>query len=208
MKNSTDKIKIGDVFSEESHYVVDKINGDEIRFLHVEGKKLISINKRYTRMFLNSADQYTETREVTREDKKDGTLGIRSIFENIHSGQVFTVVFKKQDTLKSKKQFNEEREAQRQAAIAIIHKAKKQKKSMAVAYAEALEYIHNNPIKEITEGELRTLRGYKIQFNTRDGKYDCIDIDIKITGKDTGIRQVNINTIQELIYNGVKYIVK
>lgn len=208
MKIDISKVKIGDVFSEESHYVVLAKTLNGIHFKHIESNTDVTINNGYVSFLLKDADQYTETKEVTREDKKDGTLGIRSIFEGIHSGQVFTVVFKKQDTSKTKKQFNEEREAQRQMAMAMIYKAKKQKKSMATAYVEALEYIQNNPIKNINEGELRTLRGYKVEFVSRDGKYKCLDMDITKTDKESGIRDVNINTIQELIYNGIKYIVK
>lgn len=55
---------------------------------------------------------------------------------------------------------------------------------------------------------LRVLRGYKMQFVSRDGKYKCMDMDIKRTGKETGERYVNINTISHLIYNGVKYVVE
>ena len=31
--------------------------------------------------------------------------------------------------------------------------------------------IQNNPIKDFIEGEDRVLRGYKMQFVSRDGKY-------------------------------------
>lgn len=58
------------------------------------------------------------------------------------------------------------------------------------------------------EGEERTLRGYKLQFSSRDGKYKCMDMDIIRSIKDTGERFVNINTISQLIYNGVKYVVE
>lgn len=85
--------------------------------------------------------------------------------------------------------------------------AKKAKKSMAVAYKEALEFIQNNPVKDYIEGENRILRGYKMQFVSRDGKYRCMDMDITRTDKETGERLVNINTISQLIYNGTKYIV-
>lgn len=84
-------------------------------------------------------------------------------------------------------------------ATSMIDKAKRQKKSMATAYKEALEFVQSNPIKDYTEGEDRVLRGFKIQFVSRDGKYRC---------KDTGERLVNINTISQLIYNGVKYTVE
>lgn len=58
------------------------------------------------------------------------------------------------------------------------------------------------------QGEDRVLRGYKIQFESRDGRYDCVDMDITKTDKESGIRPVNILTIKWLIFNGVKYIVE
>lgn len=79
---------------------------------------------------------------------------------------------------------------------------------MATAYKEALKFVQSNPIKDYTEGEDRVLRGFKIQFVSRDGKYRCMDMDIEKTEKDTGERLVNINTISQLIYNGVKYTVE
>lgn len=65
----------------------------------------------YLKNYTNSADLFETTVKVTKEDKKDGTLGIRSIFEKIHSGQVFTVCFKKQDKPKSKRKLQEEIDA-------------------------------------------------------------------------------------------------
>lgn len=79
---------------------------------------------------------------------------------------------------------------------------------MATAYKEALEFVQSNPIKDYTEGEDRVLRGFKIQFVSRDGRYDCVDMDITKTDKESGIRPVNILTIKWLIFNGVKYIVE
>ena len=79
---------------------------------------------------------------------------------------------------------------------------------MAEAYAIALSYIQDNPVQEVIEGEKRTLRGFKVQFNSRDGKYRCIDMDIERTEAETGERLVNINTIESLVYQGVKYVVK
>lgn len=200
------KIKLGDVFSEESHYVVTNITNGTVVFQHVESKQVVELAKTYVRDLLSSADQYDEVVKVTKEDKKDGTPGIRTIFDKIKSSEVFTVVFKKQDKPKTKKAFEAEREEQREKAVAMIEKAKRDKKSMAVAYKEALSFIQDNPIKDFTEGEDRTLRGYKIQFVSRDGRYDCIDMDL--LNEESHIRPVNINTIKELIYNGIKYVVE
>lgn len=207
MKVNIKEIKVGDIFSEESHYVVNKVVKDRIEFLHVESGKKFSLSNEYVANILNTSDQYDNEVKVGKEDKKDGTPGIRTIFENIKSSEVFTVVFKKQDKPKTKKAIEAEKEAQRAEAVALIDKAKKAKKSMAVAYKEALEFIQNNPVKDYIEGEDRILRGYKMQFVSRDGKYRCMDMDITRTDKETGERLVNINTISQLIYNGTKYIV-
>ena len=207
MKVNIKEIEVGDIFSEESHYVVNKVAKDKVEFLHLESGKKVSLSNEYVANLLNTSDQYDNEVKVGKEDKKDGTPGIRTVFENIKSSEVFTVVFKKQDKPKTKKAVEAEKETQRNEAVAIIDKAKKAKKSMATAYKEALEFIQNNPIKDYIEGEERVLRGYKMQFVSRDGKYRCMDMDINRTDKETGERLVNINTISQLIYNGTKYIV-
>lgn len=208
MKVNLREIEVGDIFSEESHYVVKEVKSESVVFKHLESGKTVNLSNEYVYNMLNTSDQYEKEVKVTREDKKDGTPGIRTIFEGIKSSEVFTVVFKKQDKAKTKKQFESEKEAQRMEATSIIDKAKRQKKSMATAYKEALEFVQSNPIKDYTEGEDRVLRGFKIQFVSRDGKYRCMDMDIEKTEKDTGERLVNINTISQLIYNGVKYTVE
>lgn len=207
MKVNIKEIEVGDIFSEESHYVVNKVAKDKVEFLHLESGKKVSLSNEYVANLLNTSDQYDNEVKVGKEDKKDGTPGIRTIFENIKSSEVFTVVFKKQDKPKTKKAIEAEKEAQRAEAVALIDKAKKAKKSMATAYKEVLEFIQNNPIKDYIEGENRILRGYKMQFVSRDGKYRCMDMDITRTDKETGERLVNINTISQLVYNGTKYIV-
>lgn len=207
MKVNIKEIEVGDIFSEESHYVVNKVAKDKIEFLHLESGKKVSLSNEYVTNLLNTSDQYDNEVKVGKEDKKDGTPGIRTIFENIKSSEVFTVVFKKQDKPKTKRAIEAEKEAQKAKAVALIDKAKKSKKSMVTAYKEALEFIQNNPIKDYVEGKDRILRGYKMQFVSRDGKYRCMDMDITRTDKETGERLVNINTISQLIYNGTKYIV-
>lgn len=208
MKVNLREIEVGDIFSEESHYVVKEVRSESVVFKHLESGKTVNLSNEYVYSMLNTSDQYEKEVKVTREDKKDGTPGIRTIFDGIKSSEVFTVVFKKQDKAKTKKQFESEKEAQRMEAISMIDKARRQKKSMATAYKEALEFVQSNPIKDYTEGEDRVLRGFKIQFVSRDGKYRCMDMDIEKTEKDTGERLVNINTISQLIYNGVKYTVE
>lgn len=202
------EIVIGDVLSESSHYIIEEIQGNCVRCRHFEGNSTVNITKDYVDKFLKSATYYDEVIKVGKEDKKDGTLGIRSIWENIHSSQVFTVCFKKQDKLKSNKKFNEEVQEIAAKVCEEIDKVKSSKKGVAEWAKRTIASLMANPISKYEEGEDRILRGYKIQFESRDGRYNCVDMDIIKTDKETGIRPVNINTIKWLIFDNVKYIVE
>lgn len=202
-------IEVNDVLSEVSHYRVIGINADDsIRVVHTESGDVVNIGRTYVQNYIKSGDNYNQEVEVTKEDKKDGTLGIRSIWENIHSGQVFTVCFKKQDKPKSKRKLQEEIDAIVEQFSNSIDTVKNNKKGVANAAKNLITELVNNPVLPYEEGEDRVLRGYKIQFESRDGRYDCVDMDITKTDKESGIRPVNILTIKWLIYNGVKYIVE
>ena len=202
-------IKVGDVLSETSHYIVAGLNFDgSIRCKHFESGEEVNIGKFYVDNYIKSGDNYDQEVKVTKEDKKDGTLGIRTIFENIHSGQVFTVCFKKQDKPMSKKKLQEKIDTIIEQFSNSIDIIKNNKKGVANAAKNLVIELVNNPVLPYEEGEERVLRGYKIQFASRDGRYDCVDMDIVKTDKESGIRPVNINTIRWLIYNGVKYVVE
>lgn len=200
------KIKKGDILSESSHYRVKNILGSSVILEHFESKNKVSIDKEYLHNFCNTADSYITEVKVTKEDKKDGTLGIRSIWENIHSGKVFTVCFKKQDTKKSNKQFTTEVNALAEQMCKEIDQVKVSKKGVVDWAKKTLHTLMSNPIPKIVEGEDRVLRGYKIQFESRDGKYQCVDMDIE--GLENNVRLVNINTIKWLIIDNIKYIVQ
>lgn len=201
------EIKEGDLFSEVSHYVVDQIVGGDIVFSLVTKKgkdfmvddKKVKISANYIEQNLQTGDQYTVEQKVTREDKQDGTLGIRSIFESLAVGQPFTVVYQKQDTTLSNAAYQKALSDQITSALAIVEKAKTSKKGVLEAATEQLRAIQTNPVSRVIPGELRTLRGYKLTGHTRDGKYDCLDIE------KLELRPVNINTISKLIANGVLY---
>lgn len=208
MIEKVNQLKEGSVISESSHYIVNKVSGSNAWLKHFESGEDVQIGISYLKNYTNSADLYDTTIEVTKEDKKDGTLGIRSIFENIHSSQVFTVCFKKQDKLKSKRKLQEEIDAIVEQFSNSIDTVKNNKKGVANAAKNLITELVNNPVLPYEEGEDRVLRGYKVQFASRDGRYDCVDMDITKTDKESGIRPVNILTIKWLIFNGVKYIVK
>lgn len=208
MIEKINQLEKGAIISESSHYIVDRVVGSTVHLKHFESGEDVQIGISYLKNYTNSADLYDTTVEVTKEDKKDGTFGIRSIFDNIHSSQVFTVCFKKQDKLKSKKKLQEEIDAIVEQFSDSIDIVKNNKKGVANAAKNLITELVNNPVLPYEEGEDRILRGYKVQFASRDGRYDCVDMDIVRTDKESGIRPVNINTIKWLIFNGVKYIVK
>ena len=209
MIEQINQLKQGSIISESSHYIVNRVSGSSAWLTHFESGEEVQIGMSYLKNYTNSADLFETTVKVTKEDKKDGTLGIRSIWENIHSGQAFTVCFKKQDKPKSKRKLQEEIDAIVEQFSNSIDTVKNNKKGVANAAKNLVTELVNNPVLPYEEGENRVLRGYKIQFESRDGRYDCVDMDIvRITDKESGIRPVNINTIKWLIFNGVKYIVK
>ena len=200
------EIKKGDILSESSHYKVKNILGSSVILEHFESRNEVAIDKDYLHNFCNTADNYITEIKVTKEDKKDGTLGIRSIWENIYNSKVFTVCFKKQDTKKSNKQFTTEVNALAEQMCKEIDQVKASKKGVADWAKKTLHALMSNPIPKIVEGEDRVLRGYKIQFESRDGKYQCIDMDIE--DPENNVRLVNINTIKWLIIDNIKYIVQ
>ncbi|WEY17548.1 hypothetical protein [Kolpuevirus frurule] len=198
--------KVGDVLSESSHYKVLADNGNlNFKLKHLESGDIVYIGKEYIHNYLESADDFTNEVKVTREDKKDGTLGIRSIFEGIHGSQVFTVCFKKQDTPKSKKKLQAELDAIIEQFSNRIESVKASKKGVADAAKNLVSTLVVNPILPYEEGEDRVLRGFKIQFESRDGRYNCIDMDIEDANN---VRPVNINTIRWIILGGTKYVVE
>lgn len=202
---NTFNLKTGDILSETSHYIVKNISKENIIVKHFESGESIAISNSYINNFTKSADYYNEEVLVTKEDKKDGTLGIRSIFENIYDSKVFTVCFKKQDKPKTKKKLELEINELINKFSQEIDTIKKNKKGVTEASKKFVEELIKTPILPYEEGEDRILRGYKVQFDSRDGKYSCIDMDIT---EENNQRLVNINTIKWLIVDGIKYTVK
>lgn len=200
----------GDIFSEISHYKLIAVpNKGDFEFEHLESGEKVSLNPRYVQNLLTTADQFFESKDVTKEDKKDGTPGIRTIWEGIHSAEVFTVGYRKQDTPLSATKLKSLRDAQISVALDRIDKAQKAKKGVANAAQIALKEIQENPINAIEPGELRVLRGYKTQYESRDGRYNCVDMDLVENGDIAkATRPVNINTIEFLVFKGVRYNVK
>lgn len=224
MKIKVNEIQPNDVMAEISHYRVLSVGPNDVSFTHIESGQKVNLSHQYVSDLLHCAEQYHDEVKVGREDKywtakqvadataKDANFsaregdvrvqGIRSIFEGIRSSDVFTVCFVKQDKPLSQKAYETLVQSRIAEAVAKIEAAKNSKKSVTLAAEQELRDLVLNPILNYTPGEQRVLRGYKMQFVSRDGRYDCFDVDVN------ELRPVNINTIVYLIYKGVKYTVE
>ena len=230
-------VRTGDIFSESSHYVYQGnkvLTGNDGKpqtfhqFKHLESGNVINLDEKYVVGLLQTADQFQTEVEVGREDKhwtakqiedakKKGDLpsdtsvregdiklkGIRSIWTDIHSEKVFTVCFNKQAKELTAKALKEAKNKQLQEALAEILST-----SATMTIEGAIKKIQDNPILPSEPGEERQLRGYKVQFSSTNGFYDVVDMDIQDTGKGSNLRKVNINEINWLVFDGVKYTVK
>lgn len=193
-------ISVGDIFSESAHYQVTSVDKTNVKFKHIESGEGVQLSHKYVQDILETADQYSEEKTVNKEDSSLGP-GIRSIFENI-GVEAFTVCFTKQGSAKTQKAIA----AEKAAVLADVDKIVKSKKAGVSGQLAALvAKVLDNPIVEEVPGEDRVLRGYKVQHTSRDGKYNCADMDIT---SGTNIRPVNINTIKWLVVGGVKYTLK
>lgn len=218
-------IQKGDIFSETPYYIFKEKENNILVFDHHPSKKEVRLDEKYVENLLTSADQFEKEIEVGKIDtywtsaqiasaikkgdlKKDevnaGDLkkfGIRTIFENIGT-QVFTVCFQKADKPVSKKAKQDKIDNKVTELVNALESAKKNKKSIIDAAKAFLEDLVKDQISDFEPGEMRVLRGYKQQFNSADGRYNCMDMDIMQT------RPVNINTIQWICVDNIRYILK
>lgn len=54
MKVSIKEIEVGDIFSEEPHYVINKVAEDRVEFLHLESGKRVSLSNEHVVNLLNT----------------------------------------------------------------------------------------------------------------------------------------------------------
>lgn len=56
MKVNLAEIEVGDIFSEESHYIVKEVKKDSVVFEHLESGKTVSLSNEYVHNMLNTSD--------------------------------------------------------------------------------------------------------------------------------------------------------
>lgn len=217
------EIQVGDIFSESPYYRVVKVNKNDVTFQHIQSGKEVTLSNNYVTELLTTADQFQTEIEVGVLDKfytekqvkeykgsnppQVGDLkqkGIRTIWSEL-GAQVFTCCFVKKGKELSKTAYEKKIREVLEESLTIIGQAAIGKKGVAKTAAEVVEDLIRNPITNYEKGEDRVLRGYKVQFESNDGFYQVVDLDI--TSGDNK-RLVNLNTLKWLVVGGVKYVVE
>ncbi len=184
-------INTGSILSESSFYVVKSVNKDNVTVTDDLGNE-INISNQYVERVLNPADVYTS------EEKKTMTE-LAELF--INSPRIaMTVAFFKKDVPKTKTALKAEKEAM----VASFQNAK-------VSEIEGLvQRFIDNPITTVIPGELRIMKGRHYGEMDDLGRIQFVDMELGkgTRGTDARLRQVDTRSIQYLIVNKVKYILK
>lgn len=180
-KIDVEKIKVGDLFSQIQYYKVVKVNPKTVILNNQKGEE-----EKWEKELLFdtcSANQYQIEKIVNRSE-------INQILEKV--GQhVFTVNFNKKvktSDIKNK-----------------LLTAIKDKEGNPLTYEE-IEKNLKTISKDLNIGEERTLQGYLLEINNQMGRSIAIDLELELD--QYRVRQIDHRTINWLIFNGIKYIVK
>lgn len=175
-------LKPGTALSEAQFYTVEKIVGDKVQ-LQTETGGHVVVDKPYVENYLTSADQYSETKTISRTEAAAILLA--------NPGVVMTVCFNKQvketDVIKE---------------IMTAYEG---------ATPKAMETAVKKAVKKALTGEERVMVGRHFGELNDLGRINFIDMEVpKEAGKayDTRIRQMDPRTINWMICRGTKYVVK
>lgn len=179
----------GSILGETQFYVVDSVNGKEVKLIPEGATEPVTVNDKYVDKFLHSADSFEDT-------KKDSqTALINAVVSNPRT--VMTIEFVKKDEPKTKKAY----EAEKLAKVKEIQSARLKKDK-----EKLLLDLIDNPITKVIPGECRVIKGYHTGNVDDRGRITFFDLE-QPKGVHN-VRQVDSRTIKMVIVNGVKYIIK
>lgn len=180
----------GSILSESSFFIVkDVLKNGDIIVVDDHGNN-VEIGKAYVEGVLSSADQFDKEENKTMTE-------LAELF--INSARIaMTVAFMKKDTEKTKKAYNQEK----QAKIDQITNAK------VSDVPRLLNDLIENPITKVIPGELRVMKGRHYGAIDELGRVQFTDMELPLTDPSSRLRQVDPRTIQYLIVGGVKYNLK
>lgn len=187
-------MKKGEVLSEISFYVVDKVlpNGS-IEVIDDYGNE-ITLGKEYVESgLLSSAEGFTSTEEKTATELAEIFLQNQRV--------AMSVEFYKKDTPKTKTQMKKE----------VSEWTEKVRTEFMNKGISAIEKYATEPVLPYTPGELRVMKGRHYGTPDEFGRVHFIDME-QVKGNnpahDARTRQVDPRTLVSVIVNGVKYVLK
>jgi len=186
-KSDITKLKKGDKLSEIQYYEVLAVGTNSVAVKNERGMEF-NISSSIVREGIFSANQFTETKELTKTELAD-------LFSHI-GDTVFTVNFNKQ--LKDKDAREGLFGLYANAGGTILSEKEYQTKVKEV-------------LKSVFKGEERTLIGYRIGSDFNLGRSHVIDLQAeKGTNPewDSRIRQVDHRSINYVIYKNTKFTLK
>lgn len=185
-------LKKGSILCEFAYSTVLEVGKKETVIVDEASGKKISITNSYVEDLLCAADTYVTESPKNKTELADLFLSNTRI--------VMTVCF----TTAEKKKTNKAYEAEKAAKIAEINRAG------ATAKAKLINDLIDNPILRVTPGELRVIKGRHYGQMNDLGRINFIDMEAdKGTGPHDGrLRQVDPRTIEYLIFNNIKYVLK
>jgi hypothetical protein len=181
MSTKFSNLKKGEVLSESQYYTVEKIQGDKVQLSTDQGESVV-LDKGYVESLLTSAEQFSESENITKTDAAAKILSA--------AGVAMTINFNKQ--VKEADVTKEVMAAVTGASIKDIEKAVKA------------------GVKKAIQGEERTIVGRHHGDVTDLGRINFIDmkLDRGNSNFDARLRQVDTRTVNWFILRGKKYTVK
>jgi hypothetical protein len=184
----------GAILSESSFFTVKEVQTKAIIAVDDYGHEL-TISSEYVEQVMHSADLYNST------EQKNMTELAEIFINSPRVAQTVCFITKPKDKLKR------DYEAEVQTAIDSVTNAK------VADVPKLLLNLIENPISTTIPGEARIMRGRHYGQKEKEGlgRIDFIDMEIpKDSSKsyENRIRQVDPKTIQWLIVNDIKYVLK
>jgi hypothetical protein len=176
------KLKKGNILSETQFYTVEIISRNRVQLKNDSGESIV-VDEAYVEKCLLSADQFTDTKTVTKTEAASLFLGM--------SGVAMTVNFNKQ--------------VKESDVVKEIQSAYED--STPKEFSTKLK----KAVKEALDGIERTMVGRHYGSVNELGRVSFIDMEEpKDLGKDydTRVRQVDPRTINWIVCRGIKYVVK
>lgn len=183
-----ENLRVGEKLSETQYYSVDKIKGDKVRLIP-DGGEAIVVDKGYVEGFLTSANQFIDTKEVTKTEAANLFLSSERVVMTVNYN---TQVDKKEALV----------------AMEAIYPNRGGKMLSEADYKKKVKEI----LTSVTVGKERTMVGRHYGSQNEFGRVSFIDMekekDAEKPDYDSRTRQVDPRTINWMIIRGVKYTVK